>query len=376
MISDDAQGKAVQEQIQANNRMLQDIQTVQGQLDSMTSSFGSGLSQAIGHSLAGQKYAFDRFFAGMGQKMMDSAFSNLAKQAEGSLNLTGPGGLLSGMFGNAQGGVNALGGLASKQVSQTMATASMTVQAANVTINGAAMASGLTAQGATTNGVVSPLPAAAGTGVQSSATGLSELTPGGEAAATKAFGSLAPTGLQGATSAAAGMNPIDVLSKAMKTGVPSTSTSGSAWGGATSGQISAATGAGNYESSLASVPYAHTDADINSHLNSNSELVAGLKKLGSANVGAGSPVPASAGMPFPQQLGGANPYGTMAPALRPMTDYPGLFKTAGNVPMPPAEPVCGGGRRYARGRARVGLWGSCPIRPVMLTTCRTPRART
>ena len=168
--------------------MLQDIQTMQGQLDSLTQSFGSGLSQAIGQSLAGQKYAFDRFFAGMGQKMMDTAFTNLAKQLEPSTC----GGLLGGMFGNAQGGINALGGLASKQVSQTMATASMTVQAANVTINGAAMASGLTAQGATTNGVVSPLGAPAGSGLQSPATALAPLTPG-EAARRRLSGRW-PTG--------------------------------------------------------------------------------------------------------------------------------------------------------------------------------------
>ena len=142
--------------------------------------------------------------------------------------------------------------------------------------------------------------------------------------------------MNGASPAAAAVSPIDTLAKAMKAGVPSPSTSGGAWGGATSGQISAATGAGTYESSLASVPYGLTSAHVSANLSANSDLVAGLKKLGSSGLGGAATGGAPASSP--------NAFGTLAPSpYGTMSDYPGLFKTSGNVPMPPVNPFAAGG---------------------------------
>ena len=132
VIADDASGRAVAAQLGSNNRMVQDIKDVQAELNSLTESFGSGLSTAIGQAINGQKYAFQKMFAGMGQKMMDVAFTNIAKSMEPSIN-----GLLGGMFGQAKGGMDALGKLGGDQAASTMATASMTVTAASVTINSA-----------------------------------------------------------------------------------------------------------------------------------------------------------------------------------------------------------------------------------------------
>jgi len=102
VLSDNASSKATEAQLGANNRMIQDIQDMQGQLNNLTESFGSGLSQAIGGALNREKYAFDKFFASMGQKMMDSAFTNIAKSLEPQIS--GPDGVLGGLFGKAKSG--------------------------------------------------------------------------------------------------------------------------------------------------------------------------------------------------------------------------------------------------------------------------------
>src|SRR5208337_3330206 len=120
---------AVQAQLGAHNRQVQDLQDLQSQMDSLTSTFGSGLSNAISGALNGQKYAFVKFGESMGKSLMDSAFSKLSKQLEGSLEGTG---IFGGLFGQAQGSTDALGKLAGSQMEKTMATASMTVHAANV----------------------------------------------------------------------------------------------------------------------------------------------------------------------------------------------------------------------------------------------------
>ena len=65
VISDDASGRAIEKQLGSNNRMIQDIKDMQGELNSLTESFGSGLSTAIGQALNGQKYAFQKFAASM-----------------------------------------------------------------------------------------------------------------------------------------------------------------------------------------------------------------------------------------------------------------------------------------------------------------------
>ena len=127
--------------------MIQDVKDTQQTLDTMTQDFGSGLSHAIGELLNGQKYAFDKFFASLGQKMMDQSFSYLSKQVEGALTGGGQGGLLGGLFGKAQQGTNALGGLAKGQMDKTLSTANMSVQAANVTINSATAAAGAATRG-------------------------------------------------------------------------------------------------------------------------------------------------------------------------------------------------------------------------------------
>jgi hypothetical protein len=128
---------------------------------SLTTSFGQGLSTAVGSALNGQKYAFDKFAAGFGQKMMDMAFTNLAKQFEPSIN-----GLLGGIFGDAKGGISKLTGLGAGQASKALAdaektVATMTVNATSVTINGN-VASGL--PGSATTGGASPLPTIQGAG--------------------------------------------------------------------------------------------------------------------------------------------------------------------------------------------------------------------
>jgi hypothetical protein len=157
VIADDASGKAIQDQITGNNRMIQDIKDMQGQLDSLTQDFGTGLSHAIGSALNGQKYAFDKFFASLGQKMMDQSFSYLSKQMEGSL--TGEGGPLSGLFGKAKQGTAALGGLSGSQIDKTMTIASATMTANSVIVNGAVSGAGSVTGAATAAGAPTALPA-------------------------------------------------------------------------------------------------------------------------------------------------------------------------------------------------------------------------
>ena len=140
--------------------MIQDVKDMQRQLDSHDQRLRPGLSHAIGESMNGQKYAFDKFFACFGQKMMDQSFSYLSKQVEGALTGGGQGGMLGGLFGKAQQGTNALGDLAKGQIDKTMSTANMSVQAANVTINSATAAAGAATEAATATGVPGALPPA------------------------------------------------------------------------------------------------------------------------------------------------------------------------------------------------------------------------
>ena len=213
---DSADGKAIADQLSSNNRMLQDIKDTQQELNSLTESFGSGLSQAIGSALNGQKYAFDKFFASMGQKMMDQAFTNIAKQLEPSVN-----GVLGGLFGQAQGGVGSLTSLAAKQAATTTAVASQTIgtatiQATNVTVIGggaagaASATNGITGTGAAAvssvaGGVssVSGVTSAAGTAVTDGGASIAAAAPAVAAAAAvlrSGRGMLPIGGSTGATS--------------------------------------------------------------------------------------------------------------------------------------------------------------------------------
>jgi len=126
-------------QLSANNRNLQDIKNMQTELDGLTSTFGSGLSNAISGALAGNRHAFSQFGLSLGKKMMDDAFSALSKNMSGAL--TGAGGPLSGLFGAGKDGVDKLGAMGKDQMDKTITTAQATITATNVIVNGAVQGS-------------------------------------------------------------------------------------------------------------------------------------------------------------------------------------------------------------------------------------------
>jgi TP901 family phage tail tape measure protein len=175
--------------LKTSNRNIADVKQMQSQLDSLTSSFSSGLGGAIGSALNGQKYAFQKFFASLGQKMMDSAFDYLGKQIEGQLAPS-----ITGLFGDkTKSGLDALTGVSKSQVADTTAgalsTAQMMVTATTVIINGAATGAG--AGGAADAGANLVAPGAGGTSGNASpeamVAGLRSLAAGGVGGAPAAI---------------------------------------------------------------------------------------------------------------------------------------------------------------------------------------------
>ena len=130
VIGEDAKGRAIAAQITENNRRIQDIKEISAMLTGLTESFGQGLSGAIQGAIAGQKYAFQKFLASFGGKLMDEGFKAVFKQFEPSVN-----GLIGGLFGQAKAGIGTLSGLAADQAKDTAGTAASTVAAMNIQAN-------------------------------------------------------------------------------------------------------------------------------------------------------------------------------------------------------------------------------------------------
>ena len=151
--------KAEADQLSTNNRHIQDVKDTQKQMDDLTQTFGSGLSNAISGALAGNKHAFSQFGLSLGKKMMDSAFANLSKSVEGSMQ-----GMFGGMFGAANDNADKLIGHGKDQAESTIKTANATVQAANVYVNGAVQGAKDATANATEAGAAPGLPAAGSPG--------------------------------------------------------------------------------------------------------------------------------------------------------------------------------------------------------------------
>ena len=171
VLSDQATADAVQSQLQAYNRQMQDITDLKKQMDDASNAISGSISDAIVGGLEGKRGAFRSAMESLGKDLISMAVKPMINKLMSSLTdqLEGP--ILAPMFANAQG---LLGGLAKTGIGQaastaasaaSMNTAMMNVTAATVNIIGGGAVPGIGGQAGANDNV--PIPGSSLTGAGS-----------------------------------------------------------------------------------------------------------------------------------------------------------------------------------------------------------------
>ena len=162
VLSDQATADAVQSQLQAYNRQMQDITDLKKQMDDASNAISGSISDAIVGGLEGKRGAFRSAMESLGKDLISMAVKPMINKLMSSLTdqLEGP--ILAPMFANAQG---LLGGLVKTGIGQaastaasaaSMNTAMMNVTAATVNIMGGGAVPGIGGQAAANDNI--PIP--------------------------------------------------------------------------------------------------------------------------------------------------------------------------------------------------------------------------